>query len=76
MRVQQRGAPGDAAGELGKALVEGEQLPKGGEALGDNRRQVAHVIHQLPLQGTGLSVEASSLCSRATGTANCSTGVS
>lgn len=42
--------PSDAAAELCKALVERQQLAKRGEALRDNRGQVAHVIHQLPLQ--------------------------
>ena len=43
-------APGDAAAELSKALVERQQLAKCGEALRDYRREIAHVVHQLPLQ--------------------------
>ena len=42
-------APGDAAGELHEALVQGQQLPESGEALRDHAGQVAHVADQLPL---------------------------
>lgn len=42
--------PGDAAAELSEALIECQQLAKGGEALRHYGRQVAHVIHQLPLR--------------------------
>jgi len=47
--VQRWAMPGDAAGQLGEALVQRQQLAEGGEALRDHARQVAHVVHQRAL---------------------------
>ena len=46
--------PGDAATELSKALVERQQLTEGREALRHHGRQVAHVVHQLPLESQAI----------------------
>ncbi len=43
------GVPGDSTRQLSKALVQGQQFPKGCEAVAHHRRQVAHVVHQQTL---------------------------
>ena len=43
------GVPCDSPGQLSEALVQGQQFPKGCEAVADHRRQVAHVVHQQTL---------------------------
>jgi len=47
--------PGDTPCELSKALVQGQKLSKGCEALCDDRSQISHVVHQLALQARRLS---------------------
>ena len=42
-------SPGDAARQLGEALVQREQLAEGREALRHHAGQVAHVVHQRAL---------------------------